>query len=445
MAEVDKIQFSREVPVRHDVDVCIAGGGPAGVSAALAAAEHDCRVFVVEGHSCFGGMGTAGLVPAFMQFSDGVNFLAEGIGRRVYETYKSHGAVFHDEPTGSVSVDAEILKRVYDDLVTQGDIDFTFHTQLIAVEKSGREVSFAICVGKSGIFAIKAKVFVDCTGDGDLAAGAGAEYEQGDESGSMMPGTLCSLWADIDTEISATEQNRPYNKHVDKAFEDGVFTTLDRHVPGIWPIREHVGGGNIGHCFGVDATDERSITNALLQGRKTVLEYERYFKEYLKGYENMKLVSTGSLLGVRETRRIVGDYMLCLDDFLKRAVFPDEVGRYCYPVDIHAARPDEKSYKEYESQFCRDLKYEEGESYGIPYRVLTPRGLDNVLVAGRCVGTDRAVNGSIRVIPGCFITGQAAGVAAAISAECGTSVHQIDIKELQDRLKRLGAYLPNAS
>ena len=137
--------------------------------------------------------------------------------------------------------------------------------------------------------------------------------------------------------------------------------------------------------------------------------------------------------------------MLCLDDFLKRAVFPDEVGRYCYPVDIHAARPDEKSYKEYESQFCRDLKYEEGESYGIPYRVLTPRGLDNVLVAGRCVGTDRAVNGSIRVIPGCFITGQAAGVAAAISAECGTSVHQIDIKELQDRLKRLGAYLPNAS
>ena len=156
----------------------------------------------------------------------------------------------------------------------------------------------------------------------------------------------------------------------------------------------------------------------------------------------MELVASGSLLGIRETRRILGDYVLTVEDFNHRAVFEDEIGRYSYPVDIHIARPDKESYQKFEKEFT-SLRLRKGESYGIPYRCLTPRGLHNVLVAGRCISTDRSMQSSIRVMPGCYITGQAAGVAAAMMAEKETHSRRIDIKELQRRLVDMGAYLPN--
>jgi len=203
-----------------------------------------------------------------------------------------------------------------------------------------------------------------------------------------------------------------------------------------------LGGGNIGHTFGLDSTDERSITKALLWARKSLPEYERYYKNYLKGFEQMELAATASQLGCRESRRILGDYLLNLEDFKRRAVFADEIGRYAYPVDIHAGRPDLASYQKYEQEF-RTLRYGKGESYGIPYRSLTPQKLCNVLVAGRCISTDRHVQSSVRVMPGCFITGQAAGVAAAIAVENRTDTRGVPVAELQRRLKAAGAYLPN--
>ena len=204
-----------------------------------------------------------------------------------------------------------------------------------------------------------------------------------------------------------------------------------------------MGGGNIGHTFDLDGTDEVSLTRALLWGRKALREYELYYKKYLIGFEEMELAGTGSLLGVRETRRIVGDYVLDLDDFKRLSVFEDEIGRYSYPVDIHIAKPDKKSYDEFHKEFST-LRLGKGESYGIPYRILTPKGLANTLVAGRCVSTDRSMQASIRVMPGCYITGQAAGVAAAMAARSGCDTRSIDAGDLQARLKAMGAYLPNA-
>ena len=440
------ISFQRTIPVRYDVDVFVAGGGPAGVAVALSAAGQGRTVYVAEGHSCFGGMGTAGMVPAFMQFTDGVNFLAAGIGQEIYSRLKKDGPkIFMDNPAGSVAIHAETLKRVYDELMVEAGVEFTFHTHLIDVQIDGSNVSYAICSAKSGIFAVKAKIFVDATGNGDLCAWAGAPFEKGDEDDNLMPGTLCSLWADIDWEAvkQANRNGQNERQAILQAIEDGIFTVPDRHLPGIWRVGERIGGGNIGHTFGVDGTDEVSLTKALLWGRKSMCEYKRFYTQYLKGYENMNLVATGSLLGVRETRRIISDYVLCLQDFKERAVFKDEIGRYCYPVDIHASKPDEKSFAKFEKEF-RILRYEKGQSYGIPYRILTPRGLDNVLVAGRCVSCDRYIQGSIRVMPGCFITGQAAGVAAAMVAEKNTSTRRIDVKELQQSLKDMGALLPNA-
>jgi len=434
------VKFQREIPVRHDVDVFVAGGGPAGCAAAAAAARQGKSVFLAEGHTCLGGMGTAGMVPVFMTFTDRVNMLAAGIGTEILEKLRAAGGT---GPDSKLSIRAEVLKRVYDDLLLDAGVDFTFQTQLIGVEAEGGTVSLAILAAKSGLFAVRAKMFVDGTGDGDLAAWAGAPFEKGDdEDGSMMPGTLCSLWADVDW-AKVRDSGIRDNSRLEEAFAKKLFTHEDRHLPGMWRVGRNIGGGNIGHLFGIDNTDERSITESLLWGRKSLLEYERYYKTYLKGYEQMELVATGSLPGIRETRRILGDYVLCLDDFKKRAIFDDEIGRYCYAVDIHASKPNADTYKQFEHEF-KTLRYGKGESYGVPYRVLTPRTLNNVWVAGRCVSSDRYIQGSIRVMPGCYITGQAAGVAAAIAIEKGTDTRGVPVAELQQRLKALGAFLPNA-
>lgn len=443
---VETVRLQRDVPVRHDVDVFVAGGGPAGCAAAVTAARAGASVFLAEGHSCFGGMGTAGLVPAFMQFGDGENFLAAGFGQEVLTRLQAIGGTTpeRDGVTGSFPIRAEVLKRLYDEMLVEAGVTFGLHTNLVAVECDAGHVSSAICWGKSGLFAVRAKLHVDCTGDGDLAAWAGAPFEKGDEHGDMMPGTLCQLWADVDLKAFGKSGVGPQNARIDDACDDGVFTYRDKHLPGIWAVMPGIGGGNVGHTFGVDSTDERSLTDALVWGRKLVCEYERYYKEYLAGFENMKLVGTGSLLGVRESRRITGDYVLCLDDFKSRAVFDDEIGRYSYPVDIHVSRPDDEAeYQRFMKEF-EELRYATGESYGVPYRTLVPCDLGNVLVAGRCTSTDRFLQGSIRVMPGCYITGQAAGMAAALAVETGTDARGVDVGELQGRLKGMGAYLPNA-
>lgn len=431
------VSFHRELPVKRDVDVFIAGGGPAGCAAAVAAARAGADVFLAEYHSCLGGLGTVGLVPGFMQFGDGEHFLAAGLGQEFLERMWAYGGEEY-EKSRTTSIKAEALKRVYEDMLAEAGVDFVFNTQVIDLQMDGANIAHCVLAGKSGVYAVRAKAYIDCTGDADLAAWSGAPYLKGDERGRMMPGTLCALWAGIDW----TRKSMPDDARVGEAYNDGVFTKLDRHLSGMWKISESVGGSNTGHTFGVDATDERSVTEALIYGRKLYDEIEAYYKKYLTGFENMELISTGAMLGIRESRRIVGEYVLTLEDFLGRSTFDDEIGRYAYPVDIHPADTSKESYEEFHKGF-HGYRYDNGESYGVPYRILVPKKVDNLLVAGRCVSTDRPMQSSIRVMPGCYITGQAAGVAAAMSAKTGIIPRKIDVKEVQGALYAMGMYLPN--
>jgi hypothetical protein len=436
-----RVVFQRSVSVRHEVDVFVAGGGPAGTAAAVSARTLGASVFLAEAHTCFGGMGTAARVPLFMPVSDGVHFLPGGYGARVVERLKRESSL-----RGPAN-DVEALKRVYDALMTESGAAFTFYTTLIAAEMRAGRVDHVICAAPGGLFAVRAKAYVDATGNGDLAVLSGAKFEKGDAEGRLMPGTLCSVWSDIDWPTWQARQPKgpqPDGYMLEKAFADGVFTVQDEHLTGMYRLGDRLGAGNIGHTFDVDGTDEVSLTKALVYGRKSLTEYQRYYRQYLPGFEKMSLVATGSLLGVRETRRIVGDYVLTLDDYQRRASFPDEIGRYAYPIDNHPVRPGKATYAQHRREFDEALRYKKGESYGIPYRVLLPHGLDNVLVAGRCVSADRMVHGSIRVMPGCFITGQAAGVAASMAAQRGSGTRDVDVKDLQRRLRELGGYLPNA-
>ncbi len=428
--------YNREIKEKYEADVFVAGGGAAGVAAAVAAARGGADVFLAESAGAFGGLGTTGMVPAFAPFDDGVNTLASGIGMEIRRNVSKHVPL----KTYWTSIDAEELKREYDRIVTEAGVRFSFFTTVYDVVTDGRRIESVILGSKSGLFSVKAKVFIDCTGDGDLIAFAGGEFLMGDENGTVMPSTLCSVWANIEKpRILPGKENR----FIEKAYADGVLKYEDRHLPGFFHREEGIGGGNIGHVFDVDPTDETSLTKAMLRGREYMLEYERYYKEYLKdGFENMTLVSTAPVLGVRESRRIKCDYMLSVDDFVSRAVFDDEIGRYCYPIDIHVKNTDETEYRRFEEEYTKNYKYKKGESYGIPYRSLIPVSFDNALTAGRCMGTDQKMQASIRVMPGCFITGQAAGAAAALARGDG-AVRSVNYADLSKALTELGAYLPN--
>ncbi len=435
MSEI--IQYNKELPVKVETDVFIAGGGPAGVSAAVAASEAGAKVFVAEASQSFGGAAVTMLVPAFMEFGNGTDFLAAGIGKRIFD-YLAENAPESAKPYCPPNIPVETLKLCYDSMMEECGAQYCFNTQVIDVAVANGEIQHVICAGKGAIYAVKAKVYIDCTGDADLCAYAGAEFEQGGENGEVMGSTLCGLWTGIQWENVVS----PDSRMLEQAFKDQVFSQNDLHLPGMWPIAKGVGGSNTGHVFGVDGTNADSLTKGMVEARKRMQEYRRYYREYLSGFENAELVCSAPQLGIRESRRVVCDYRLVLQDFLDQAVFPDEIGRYSYNIDIHANTVGLDDYELFEKEHTT-YRYKVGESYGIPYRTLPVKGFSNLLTAGRCICSDRYMQSSVRVMPGCYITGQAAGTAAAICALENVNVHDAPVKKIQKQLKKLGAYLPN--
>lgn len=447
-----EISYSKALEIKYDVDVFVAGGGPAGVAAAVSCARQGRSVFLAETFPAFGGAAVTMLVPAFMQFGDGVNFLSAGFGSEVYDRIKAEAYPRFQKYCPS-SIPVETLKLIYDDMMCSSGAKFLFHTSVIdCVTEDGR-IKYAICAAKGSVFAVKANIFIDCTGDADLAFYAGAECEYGDENGRAMATTLCGIWSGVDW----SRVKGPDNREIDRAFADKVFTNEDRHLPGMWRLAEEtvnpdgthnsdgIGGSNAGHVYDVDAREAGSLTDGIVKGRRQLTEYRRYYRDYLTGFENAELVYSASYLGIRESRRVVCDYRMVLDDFNRRAVFDDEIGRYCYNIDIHSPTNDAVGYKKFISEHTA-MRYKAGESYGISYRALTAKGLDNLLVAGRCICTDRHMQSSIRVMPGCYITGQAAGIAAASVCDShGQNVHDADVRDIQKRLIKFGAFLPNSN
>jgi ribulose 1,5-bisphosphate synthetase/thiazole synthase len=440
---MSNIEYNKSIPVRYEIDVLVAGGGPAGFCAAVASSRQGAKVLLIESGICLGGMGTAAGVSMLCAMNDGVNMTADGIGREIYERLEKNGGLspVNDPNDHTVYLATEALKLTYDQIIQESSVEVLFATSLVDVETENGSVVHAICNAKSGMFAVKAKAFVDGTGDGDLCYMAGAEYKKGDEKGNMQPGSLVSFWSNIDWDKAYAASNGIWKQtgRLKEAIEDGIFTVKDYAMPGIIPTTKVSGNGNIGHLFGIDPTDEKTVTSAVFWGRQMVYEYQEYFKKYLTGYENMELVTTATTVGIRESRRITCDYELNQKDYWDRAIFDDEIGRFSYGIDLHGLNPEGSSA---ENSFM-DSWLKKGESYGVPYRILTPKGLENVLVAGRCVSCDRAIQGSIRVMPGCYITGQAAGIAAAMIAKDNLTTRTIDVKELQNKLKKTGGFLPN--
>jgi len=493
-----------DLPIAADVDVLVAGGGPTGVAAALSAARNGARVLLVEQLGFLGGSATAAQVPAFAPFSDREKSVVRGIGWEVLTGMLARTgrpipdpdvyAVPQDQARMDwVPIDVEVLKCLYDDLCEAAGVEVLFHTFVpeVVVEPAGKKpprppntggrkgeqvggpayprplvpptapppsiggpgglLSAALLANKDGLSLARAKVFVDATGDADLAAHAGCPFEQGDEDGATQGMTLCFTVANGSREAYLGYVHQTGDgflaRLVAEARAAGDYDLPDASLVGLSFKNETVAGANMGHVYGHDATDARSVSLAEREGRRVVQTLLPFLRKYVPGQENLFLVSTGPHIGVRESRRIVGDYKLTLDDYLACRSFPDDIARNAYFIDIHAvtsekaARAMTISDAENEKAARKHYALPPGKSHGIPYRCLLPQGMENLLVAGRSLSADQAVQGAARVMPFCFAMGESAGLAAAMAAQGSGRTRDIDITVLQTRLRAQGAWL----
>ncbi|MFC1452010.1 FAD-dependent oxidoreductase [Verrucomicrobiota bacterium] len=433
------------LPLNDSWDVIVVGGGPAGSTAAAAAAREGARTLLLEATGALGGMGTSGLVPAWCPFTDQERIIYGGMAEKILKDCIGGMPHVPADRFDWTPIDAELLKRIYDDLVTHHGATVLFNSFLARVEcDSPGHADALIVANKAGLTAFRARVYVDATGDADLAVWAGAEYEKGDDSGDLQPASHCFALTNVDMYAYQHCGGIKYSPH-GNVIDDIVASGKYPDIPDSHACNNVVGPGaigfNAGHIWGVDNTDPFSVSKALIQGRKIAKAFRDACAEFFPAaFADAHLSQTGSLLGIRETRRVIGDYYLTLDDFMNLRSFPDDICRNCYFVDVHHKKPDIGTDKEGSSAA---LHLKKGESHGIPYRCLTPKGLANVLVAGRSISTDRSVQGSTRVMPVCLCMGEAAGVAAAMAVgDKAADVHVIDTAELRRRLQRHGAYLP---
>jgi len=439
-----EMQFNRMLPVNADYDVIVAGGGPAGCAAAAASARTGAKTLLLETAGALGGMGTIGLVPAWCPFSDQEKIIYKGIAEEVFQKTKEAMPHIKKDAMDWVSIDAEALKRIYDDLVTEAGCDVLFNTMVSAVERENNSITHIITSNKNGLTAYAAKIFVDCTGDADLIAWADGEFEYGDEVGEVQAVTHCFQLSNVD---QYAYQNNPlmHSSRLDCPVYDIVRSEQYPLVQDGHSCNCLVGAGtvgfNAGHMWSVHSTDPFSVSKALMEGRRLADQFHRGLQEfYPSAFSSSYLSATAPAMGIRESRRVLGDYYLTVEDYMARRSFPDEVGRNCYYIDIHKSKTERE--KELAGAAIRKdhIDYAPGESHGIPYRCLIPRGLDNVLTAGRNVSCDRQVLGSIRVMPPALVTGQAAGTAAALAALGNTGTRGVDVEALRNTLRADGAY-----
>ena len=445
---------SQSIPLSDGWDVIVVGGGPSGCTAAAAAAREGAKTLLIESSGALGGSGTSALVPAWCPFSDKQKLVYRGLAEKVFEQSKAGMAHVDPKAMDWVPIDAERLKRVYDALVIDAGAHLLFNTVLSSVERNEQgNVTTIIVTNKAGMSAFKAGVYIDCTGDADLSAGAGAEFDKGDGKGELMPATHCFLLTNVDDHAYRHLYGNGGRLHAGNR-ESPIYKIIDSGryplIPDAHICNNTVGPGtvgfNAGHIWNVDNTDPESVSKALVQGRKMAEQFRNALAEFCpEAFGNAFLVSTGSQIGIRETRRIIGDYVLTLEDYIARQSFADEICRNSYFIDVHhAASIAKQNVAERKEGLENALHYGPGESHGIPYRCLIPKGLRNVLVAGRSISCERIVQGSVRVMPVCLAMGEAAGVAAATAAlNHGGDTRAVDSNQLRQRLKEEGGYLPD--
>jgi hypothetical protein len=237
-------------------------------------------------------------------------------------------------------------------------------------------------------------------------------------------------------------KNRVRNELVPKAIEDGFFTQEDRFFPGMNRVAKQGATLNAGHVFNLNPLSIRSLSDGMVFGRKLAVEYTEFYRKYVPGCEDVELLATAPVMGVRDSRRIVGEFELTMDDFRAKRQFPDQIAVYNRPTDVHPSNTSKEEHERFLKDFHGKDNLGRGESVGIPYSILVPRGSENLWVAGRCHSSDTKVHGSIRAQSAAYMMGQAAGTAAAQSVATGQPADDLDTSRLVATLRSAGANLP---
>ena len=441
--------FKREIPVEDGYDVVVAGGGPGGCAAALSAARAGARVLLLEALGCLGGMGTAGLVLQWAPFMSFGKRVIGGIPLEIYQILEERGYAFQPGPNpapiaNSVSIHPEGLKLVLDELLARENVEVRFFTQAVDVDKDPERffVNGIIIRNIEGFRYIKAKTFIDATGDASLVRQCGAECFEPDVA--MAP-TLCAVVDGVDwskMQLEGCGLISGQQKVVDKAVEDGFFSQPDRHVPGIFRSFGHLGAMNAGHVFHLNSLNCRSLSDGMAKGRLQVQEYMRFFKTYFKEFSDISLVYTATLMGVRDSRRIKGEYWLTVDDYHAKRHFPDQIATNAQRIDYHVRDASSEEYKRFSSVWFAGNPFQPGEYYGVPYGTLVPKGAQNLWVAGRTLSCDTYVYAAMRGQLLCMLYGQAAGTAAAQAVATGQTANTINTRMLIESLRKQNCILP---
>ncbi|MDO4741112.1 MAG: FAD-dependent oxidoreductase [Eubacteriales bacterium] len=451
--------------IRREIsaDVIVVGGGPAGMCAAIAAAREGVRVLLVEQSGSCGGMATQGMVGPFMTCYDrkGETMIIRGLFEEIVDRMVARGYALHPSGvragTGFTSwivlghdhvtpYEPEGLKLVIDEMLEEAGVHILYHTSFLQPVLEGNTLAGVLVSSKSGIDLLRGKVVIDCTGDGDVAFRSGVPYEMGNEElGTVQPATMffhiCNAdEAAMEADIRANLHNfyrkdgvnyRSFHWRVSEARENGDWD-LKRVSIGLFRMpKSDEWCVNTSRLMGVDSTDNESLTRAEIDGRRQAEHILHFLRKYVPGCENIKLKSTAAHIGIRESRHILGDYRLTADDLLGARVPEDSILLAANSVDVHGRfGPTSNEYIAIE-----------GDYYGVPYRSLVASGVEQLLVAGRCVSADSTAAGAIRVMPPCMAMGQAAGTAAALAVKENTTVRRVDVQELRETLRLRGAYL----
>lgn len=453
-------EYQRRIASDPPYDLVVAGGGPAGTAAAVCAARLGLKVLLAEATGCLGGMGTSGLVASFGPVSDGERMLVGGFMKELLGVMWERKAFgpqvtqdyLHRQLNRWVPFHPEQLKQILDDFAAQAGVEVRFFTRVVDVESSGHQLHGVVLSNVEGLRHVPAKAFIDATGDAALAALAGAECKVVlRDTETVSPSTLCAILAGMDWDDPAYAGNgldavkaKVRADYVPQAIADGFFTQEDRFFPGMNRVGAKGATLNAGHVFNLNPLSIRSLSEGMAFGRKLASEYTEFYRRYVPGCAGVELLGTAPVMGVRDSRRIVGEFELTIDDFLARRQFPDQIAVYNRPTDVHPADTSRKEYERFLKDFHGKDNLGRGECVGIPYSILVPRGFPNLWVAGRCHSSDTKVHGSIRAQSAAYMMGQAAGTAAAQSIATGQPANELDTRRLVQTLREQGAYLPQA-
>lgn len=410
-------------------DVIVVGGGFAGVGAAIGAAREGMHVLLIDKNNCLGGAACECLVNPFMPYwtMDSQNhrdFLTQGLFTEIFDNLDALGGIHRNRQT----FDEELLKLVLCRMVQKENIDLLFHSYLIDAQTEKGIVKSITVANKSGKQTFSADYFIDATGDGDLSVLCGCGYHIGREADNLcQPMTLCFRVVGVDE--PKFQEEKPQMQALYKEYQaHGRIKNPRENILTFPTMVDDVVHFNTTRIVKKNPTNAQDITAAEIDAREQVFELLSMLKENFESFKNARLLMTATRIGVRESRMIEGEYTLTQEDLLAFTKFEDGIAVSNYEIDIH--NPEGGGTSHY--------FFPAGEYYSIPYRCLTPKAMENLLVAGRCISSTHEAQASYRIMPVCASLGEAAGLASALAKKEGCSVKAIDIPLLRKTIQAHG-------